>query len=333
MKEIDSRIILAYLSDKCNNRDLIIINDWMDESEQNKKWLLDMKASWDLERFKSYDNQNYLEVQFKKTWDKINGSSDRRNNGRNRRVVKIISYAAVACLIGFIIVHRILNPSTHKVEKYIVEEVGSSDSIRRVILPDQSIVWLNANSQIRYLPELGENERRVVLTGEAYFNITPNKEKPFRVETSNFTLKVLGTAFNVSSYDKDSLSNATLISGKIAIENSRQEEIVVLNPGQKARYLKNTGSFIVENVDIESEILWKSTYIIFEQTSIKQIIEKLEYVYGERIILQLVADTYPVKTYSGAVARKDSLEDVLKSLQNVAPFHSRRTNQGLIISI
>ncbi|MDD3909877.1 MAG: hypothetical protein PHN86_07985, partial [Proteiniphilum sp.] len=64
MREIDPKVILTYLSDNCKEEELVLINLWMEESEQNKKWLFDTKALWDMEQFKKYENEEYLETQF-----------------------------------------------------------------------------------------------------------------------------------------------------------------------------------------------------------------------------------------------------------------------------
>ncbi len=332
MKEVDSKIIFNYLSGKCRKEELEHINLWMEESERNKKWLFEMKALWDMEQFKNYDNEDYLDVQFRKTWNRIKGLSRKRQE-RNRRLVTIVGYVAAACLLGIIIGYGLLKSSADKKLQYIVERVTSSDSIRRITLPDRSVVWLNANSQIKYLPQLGKDERRVLLTGEACFEVTPDINRPFRVETPDFTVKVLGTTFNVAAYTGNNNSETTLISGKVAIENSRREELLVLHPGQKATYSKATQKMTVKDADIEAETAWKNAFISFERSEIKEIIEKLEYVYGEQITLQLMPDTHSSKTYSGAVARGDSLENVLKNLQNVIPFHFEKRYGGFIISM
>lgn len=332
MREIDPKVILTYLSDKCNKQELTLINEWMEEDDRNSQWLFDMKALWDMERFKDINDRNYLETQFRLMRSKMNGLPE-KGRERSRRLVKVAVYVVAACLIGFIVGYGLLKPLSSSLPEYIVEKVSSSDSIRRIILPDHSVVWLNANSQIKYLPQLGKDERRVLLTGEAYFEVTPDKEKPFRVETSQFAVKVLGTAFNVSSYDEDFFSNVTLISGKVTVEDNRQKEAVTLSPGQKARYSKETKDWAVDYVDTDSETSWKNTYITFEHAEIKRIIEKLEYVYGERIILRPKSGAGFPKTYSGAVAREDSLENVLKNLQNVIPFHFEKNHEGFIISM
>lgn len=331
MKGIDPKTIFNFLTNSYQKKELTTIITWMEEDSDNKEWLLKTKAFWDQARFKRVYGGKYQEEQFQKIWNKIHRLQEEKQK-RTSPLMRIIGYAIAACSIGLIVGYGLLKLSQNKNnEGYIVENVTSNDSIQRIILPDHSIVWLNENSQIKYLPQF--TERRVLLTGEAYFEVTYDKEKPFRVVTPDFTVKVMGTKFNVSSFEESNFSDATLISGKIAIENRHMKEILILNPSQKARYLKETKSLVVENVDAESEAAWRKSFISFEKFDIKQIIKRLEFIYNEPIILQQIPETYSAKTYSGSVARQDSLEDVLRSLQNIVAFNFTKTDKGIIISM
>ncbi|MPM18979.1 hypothetical protein SDC9_65397 [bioreactor metagenome] len=331
MKGIDPKTIFNFLTNSYQEKELTTIITWMEEDSDNKEWLLKTKAFWDQARFKRVYGRKYQEEQFQKIWNKIHRLQGEKQK-RTSPLKRIIGYAIAACSIGLIVGYGLLKLSQNKNnEGYIVENVTSNDSIQRIILPDHSIVWLNENSQIKYLPQF--TERRVLLTGEAYFEVAYDKEKPFRVVTPDFTVKVLGTKFNVSSFEESNFSDATLISGKIAIENRHMKEILILNPSQKARYLKKTNSLVVENVDTESETAWRKSFISFEKFDIEQIMKRLEFIYNEPIILQQIPETYSAKTYSGSVARQDSLEGVLRSLQNIVAFNFTKTDEGIIISM
>lgn len=332
MDKLTSQIILHFLSDKCTRKEWERINEWIKKDVRNEKWLFEMKSMWDMGQFEQYKKKDYLEKQFREMWRKIEGV-EKSGSIKRKKIVRIIGYVAAACLLGVIISYGLLKSSADKKLQYIVERVTSSDSIRKITLPDQSVVWLNSNSEIQYSTAYGKSERKIALSGEAYFEVTPDKNRPFRVETSDFTVKVLGTTFNVASYAGNDHFGATLISGSVAIENGHKKEFLVLHPGQKASYSKTTGELIVKDVDIEAEIAWKNAFISFERNEIKEIIKKLEYIYGEQIILQLISDNCSGKTYSGVVARDDSLENVLKNLQNVIPFHFKKVSERFIIFI
>ena len=332
MNKFTPQIILHYLSDKCTRKEWEQLSKWMKEDVRNEKWLFEMKSMWDMGEFEKYKEKDYMETQYVEMWHKIEGTGKHIPNKREK-IVRIIGYVAAACLIGFIIGYGIFKSLSDSGLRYISECVTSCDSIRKITLPDQSVVWLNGNSQIQYSTAYGESERKISLSGEAYFEVTHDENRPFKVETPDFRVKVLGTTFNVASYAESNRSGTTLISGKVTVENNRSKEILVLSPGQKATYSKETKKLTVEKADIEEEIAWKNRFITFERSRIKQIIEKLEYIYGERITLQPMPDTHSLKTYSGAVARADSLENVLKNLQNVIPFHFEKKHEEFVISM
>lgn len=331
MKKIDPKIVSAFIEGVCTDKELIQINSWMDQDEFNKEWLFNLKALHDKSLLYHANDEEYLKEQYEKTWSKINKSAvsvRRRGTMRVSKLQRFILYASAACLLAFIIGYNLFAPSRSDVN-FIVESVSSADSIRRVVLPDASVVWLNANSSIKYLPEFDENERRVLLAGESYFEVTKDQNRPFIVETSDFTVEVLGTVFNVSAYTDGEFSDATLVSGKIIIDKIKGKKSIELLPGQKARISRSTKDVLVCDVDTENEILWKSEFITFEQEGIRHIISKLEYIYGVKIALEI--NSNEIYTYSGAVARKGSLEEVLASLQNVIPFNFNKTVEGYLV--
>ena len=102
-----------------------------------------------------------------------------------------------------------------------------------IILPDGSQVWLNAASSIRYPTFFSDSERRVELTGEAYFEIAHNAKKPFKVTFNGLEVKVLGTHFNINSYNDEKTSNTTLIEGSVSL--SKGDANVILKSGDQAQ--------------------------------------------------------------------------------------------------
>jgi ferric-dicitrate binding protein FerR (iron transport regulator) len=327
MKGIDLKIVSAFIQGVCTDDMIDKINAWMDEDEFNKEWLFNLKALYDNSSLDYIDDAEYIRMQYEKTWEKIYRISN-SNKLRKRRLQRIFLYTSVACLLGFVFVYGLFY-RTNSTDNYIVETVSSADSIRRIMLPDETVVWLNSNSTIKYLPEFDDDVRRVLLAGESYFEVAKDESRPFIVETSDFTVEVLGTEFNVSAYEDVEFSDATLVKGQIVIENKRNKKEIELLPGQKVRISKSNNEMLVSEVDVNNEILWKSEFITFEQERIIHIISKLEYIYGVKIALE--HDPNEIYTYSGAVTRKGSIDEVLASLQNVIPFSFMKTKDGYLV--
>src|SRR5690606_33507055 len=104
----------------------------------------------------------------------------------------------------------------------------------RITLPDGTSVSLNAASSLHYPTAFTENERRVVLTGEGYFEVTENKKQPFRVESNGQLLEVLGTTFNVNAYSNEPTVTTTLISGRVNLSTAPNGPNQLLQPGEQA---------------------------------------------------------------------------------------------------
>lgn len=331
---MNSEIILKYLTQECTEQELALLNEWLAESNDNRQWLFELKVLWDKRTLADFSRREYLDKQFDITLQKIFRSEKEEKVSRLSlpRAKKIIAWVAAACLLAFV-VNTVFVKTTflRGNSSYVIERVSAGDSIRRITLPDHSIVWLSANSEIKYLPGFTQKERRVILSGEGYFDVQKNPDKPFRVETPEFTVKVLGTRFNVSCDNTRQTTDATLFSGKVVIENGKQQELLVLTPGQKVSYSKSSKQMLVENIEPENNgVLLENKYISFKGATLQSIIKELQYVYGASIIITGGLNN-SASTYTGAIQREDSLEAVLRGLQNVIPFSFEENKDGSLV--
>lgn len=136
----------------------------------------------------------------------------------------------------------------------------------QIILEDGSKVWLNASSSLKFPPSFAKHKQRIVeLSGEAYFEVAKDKNKPFKVispTASNLKeeIEVLGTHFNINNYQDEHFAKTTLLEGSINVKTVAGSEI--LKPGQQL--LSGNNSFKVRSVDVEDVIAWKNGYFIFE---------------------------------------------------------------------
>jgi ferric-dicitrate binding protein FerR (iron transport regulator) len=183
-----------------------------------------------------------------------------------------------------------------------------------IILPDNTIVTLNGESSLSYRGDWKEESlRSVSLTGEGYFKVTSNPQKPFVVNTSGISIKVLGTTFNVKSYDNDEAVETTLVEGKVVIEKDGEEdaisESIELLPDQKAIFTKNSKQIVLENVKPESEAAWVKGSLVFEDEPFSEIVKDLERWYGTKII---VKDKASLQCRFNTRIENESLEEVLK---------------------
>jgi len=184
----------------------------------------------------------------------------------------------------------------------------------QVVLPDGSKVWLNAASSLRFPTAFTGKERAVTVTGEAYFDIAPNRNMPFTVQVNDTRIEVLGTRFNVMSYSNEAMLNTTLLEGAVRIAQltGKPGETTRLSPGQQASIYNGSASIIVNSVDTESVVAWKNGLFQFESNDVQTIMRQMERWYDVDVHY---AGKAPEGHYSWSVGRDQSLMKVLRILE------------------
>lgn len=195
------------------------------------------------------------------------------------------------------------------------ELVYNSVSIPRggqyqLVLPDGTKVWLNAASSIRFPVAFVGKERKVTITGEAYFEVAKDKKKPFIVSSANMDVEVLGTHFNVSAYAEESIVKTTLLEGSVKINNKKSEFYLV--PGQQSQ-LNNSGQFSIKNnIDVDKEIAWTKGKFQFNSNTIQEIMLQLSRWYDVEVIYQGKVSS---ETFSAIIKRSSNISQVLKLME------------------
>ena len=208
--------------------------------------------------------------------------------------------------------------------------VASEGNVEEIVLPDGTKVWLNQSAVLKYPREFSDKERNVYLEGEAYFEVTKNRHKPFTVESDAMRVRVLGTTFNFKCDKRCRIAEATLIEGEIEVKGNKDEGQIVLAPGQRAELNRNSGRLTVKQVDAKLDAVWRDNLIPFNKANIFTITKALERFYDVKIILS--PDIRSDKTYSGVLKKKSTIESVLKSLQNSIPIEYKIVGNNIFIS-
>lgn len=162
----------------------------------------------------------------------------------------------------------------------------------KLVLPDSSEVWLNSDTRIEYPDKFDSLVRSVTLSGEAYFSVVKNPDRPMIVRTSKgFSLQVLGTEFNIKAYDNDDKAQATLYSGEINLLREIGNRIVTtsVTPFQTVVIQTNVPGRNVTKVMKEhpkDEAAWKDGIIIFDSTPVSEVIKILERWHGVRFVVR-----------------------------------------------
>ncbi len=180
----------------------------------------------------------------------------------------------------------------------------------QLTLADGSKVWLNAASSLRFPASFTGNERKVEITGEAYFEIAKNASMPFIVSANGLNVEVLGTHFNINSYADEAAITTTLLEG--AVKVSKGNALQLLSPGQQAQVTNNGPIRVSKIIDVEEVMAWKNGSFVFNSTDIENIMRQISRWYDVDVSFD---GSISKELFSGIVSRTSKLSQVLKIME------------------
>jgi len=196
--------------------------------------------------------------------------------------------------------------------KLVLELATPLGGIYQITLPDGTKVWLNAGSSLKYPMSFAKNERRVRLEGEAFFEVTRDSARPFKVLSKGQEIEVLGTAFNVNAYPDNTAIKTTLVNGKVKLSNDkRYSEAIYLLPGQQSTNTNN-GKIQLANVDTAPFTAWKEGLFYFDETPLADALQQIGRWYNVEVKYK---GEVPQTHFYGRIKRSKPLRDVLDVLE------------------
>lgn len=184
-----------------------------------------------------------------------------------------------------------------------------------VVLSDGTRVWLNAMSKLYYPVTFNGDERRVKIEGEAFFDVKRDEKRPFIVETSAYSIKVLGTKFNVNAYQEERVVSTTLVSGLIEIP-SGNSQVVKVTPGKQFQMDKESKSINLEDVDTELYTSWMNDVLSIRDTRLSDILNIIKRRYDVDIVIN--DNNALEERFTGKVPLNENLSIILEQLEKVS---------------
>lgn len=195
----------------------------------------------------------------------------------------------------------------------------------KITLPDGTKVWLNAASSLKYPVSFVGNERRVEITGEAYFEVAGDLSRPFRVVIDQMEVEVLGTHFNINGYSDESIIRTTLLEGKVKVASSGQYKF--LKPGQQS-HVSNAGNIkVLNDVNLEETIAWKEGNFQFENSDIKAVMRQLSRWYDVEVSYEGKIDRH----FIGGISRNVKLSQVLNMLKQTGDIEFKVEGNKIMV--
>ena len=177
-------------------------------------------------------------------------------------------------------------------------------------LADGSIVWLNASTSIRFPESFANKERSVeLINGEAYFEVTHDANRPFKVRVSGQVIEDLGTHFNINAYQDEDNIKTTLLEGRIKL--SKGNKSAILKPGEEAISINDR--IVVGKADLDQSIAWKNGYFQFNYETLESILRKVSRWYD--VDLQYVSNSIRTIKFSGSISKYKNVSQILKKLE------------------
>lgn len=284
---IVKKIVEKYFHNKYDQKVIRDITFWLNNSEHEELKDEALRNIWDnlhaepdestLNSFRTFEQTNMV--------SSIAVETKRRRFSLRQRIIKVASILLLPILSATITYYLIKgNETVVDQSTEFVEYVVPNGEVRSIHLPDSSFIKLNAGSILILPKDFSSNERTVYLSGEAYFDVTHDKNRPFRVKTSDIDIEVLGTTFNVSSYQTNILSSASLKEGKLKVFVKDEGENYFLTSGEQVLYDRQT-----KNSELYSDTLdafaWLDGNLCISKASIDELIPIIERKYGVNVYL------------------------------------------------
>ena len=283
---------------------------WLQENPEHQKAFDDFQQVWKLSEAKAV-TPNFNTQQ---EWQRLEVSLDELDQpavkerslpGRDWGWLKIA--ASVAFLLSCAAVFFLLNRDP----ELIVKESGTAEIY--LTLSDGSEVWLNRGSSIRYPEEFEGDERLVELSGEAFFKVAHNPEKPFIVLADKAKVKVLGTSFNVKAYPQTALAEVFVLTGKVGLSAVAAEAQLVLKPGDKGVLTKAQNLLSIEQTEVGNILAWREKKLVFKKAALGEVISTLEDYFNVKI---QVANPALLHCRFSSSFNDPALEEVLEVLRH-----------------
>ena len=273
--EIDETLLLKYLNGTAKSEEQSRVDAWLAEEPANNETLLQMARIYHAQRTRlRIGERNTVHA-----WGRMN----QRMKQRVRRIVFYRIAVVASILFGFWGTGSLVwkNQQVDPLPQMIT--INTNAGMRsQLTLPDSSVVFLNAGSTLTYPSQFDKNERRVQLSGEAYFKVAHNKRRPFVVSVADnkMNIQVLGTAFNLQAYEQDSLAQIALIEGRVQVGIQGQNGNIPLTPSNMITYDMKTGKVFTKKINAAQETGWMDGRLIFKDTPIPEVLRRLSHFYS-----------------------------------------------------
>ena len=321
-------LAISYFEGNIHLKEEGLLFDFISQSKENKSLFKKWEHDWLLEH--KPDQRTLL------LWDRLStGYSNRkkqllgspivRKNILYRRIFQGVAAAAVLAVV-FLGIELGRRSGQDGGYAFVIETQNAEQS--NVILPDGTVVYLNAATTLRCPNRYNQKHRVMELEGEAYFEVARNEDMPFIVKAKNIPIKVLGTRFNVTAYADEPTVTTALLEGRLEIGGENKK--ITMNPDDIIRFDTNTQTVSKFRQNASQYISWTERRFEYNMITFDELFKRLSRQYDVNIIF--TADKKMDKIFNISLNNGETITDVLDALSLIIPFTTKRDGKNLYIT-
>ncbi|MBL7798101.1 MAG: FecR domain-containing protein [Saprospiraceae bacterium] len=326
MQEFDFILLLQkQFNGEITSDESAVLDALLKQSPQNEQFAAEYRRVWDeASETRPHDFRLDMDAEFRRLMAGIE-TAERRTPAKTVSISRLLLRvaAAVAVLVAATWGYR---QFTMPVSEQIVAQVREDGAVRQIVLPDGSNVWLRQNSEIKYPKQFASDERRVQLSGEAYFDVAHRGDQPFRIGLAGGgEVEVLGTAFDVRDFSDSDETSVLVRSGKVRYAPAGKTTSIVLSANDRAAFSRKNARLTRSKVPTLNELAWQTGRLEFDDTPLRHVMADLEKHYGATIEIENrnMLDC----SYSNTLTNQ-TLDDVLESFALIYNFRVIRPAPG-----
>lgn len=297
-------LLIRLFSGESNPEEKKAIADWLEQSADNKSLYNDLREIWLSSGIQSNADEYDLERAIFRFRAKVNNG--RKNAVLNINLRPVTRYAAIFLLALSLPLSYYLGIHYSSSNDSLTTITCAYGDKSAIVLPDSSHVYLNSGSKLTFNSNF-RNGRKVELQGEAYFEVTKDRDHPFQVKTTDVDIEVLGTKFNLKAYSEEKTISTTLVEGSVKISSKYQQKIMV--PDEKVTFDKESRKMTVKRIsDASIDTGWKDGRFVFRNETLAELKPRLERWFDVDIVFG--DEQVKNRRFTGVLSRESILEAI-----------------------
>ncbi|MCG8306867.1 MAG: FecR domain-containing protein [Cytophagales bacterium] len=283
-QHIDEELLIRFIVGETDGPESDLVREWIDLSREHKLRFEQLQKVWLATKnpTDAIPANVHVDAAWRHLKSRMDAAPERENKpGSGGRSLSFYMVRVAAALVMGIFIYVIYKYQARQPD--FVQLASGESTISDTPLPDGSVISLNQNTVIEYPDQFAERERRIKITGEAFFDVKPDTARPFIVEAHRATITVLGTSFNVKALKEDEAVEVLVVEGLVELANPERSRTTKLHVGEKGIFIKESDEVKKETeIDVES-LYWLNKTLLFRDTKLSVVFETLENLYKVHI--------------------------------------------------